>query len=246
MKMRAVSVVGLACAVAVLVAGCAVAPPAGSSSSSADRESATRPPSASSPAGVITRPEAAMPTETTAGSSVPAAGAATDSAEGVWITGGSALAVSRDGGAEWQQLPLPDSARVVAAAVLPTEIMAVTGAGTDTLSVSTMAQGQTSWHTTSVAMPPGHQIGNAQMVLKAGVPVGILVTDQSSSQFSRGQWLRAVDGGASWQVEEAPAGGVATAAGGSLWLVGGPVNTELYRSGDDGVSSQPMPSPLAP
>ena len=66
--------------------------------------------------------------------------------------------------------------------------------------------------------------------------IGVIVTNETSSNFSSGDWYATNDGGATWTHYAAPSGGVVASAGGRLWLVGGWLHDALYASTDDGAT----------
>jgi hypothetical protein len=80
----------------------------------------------------------------------------------------------------------------------------------------------------------GAQAGVAQLVTSDGALIGMLLTDQTSSAFSQGDWYSTSDNGQTWSEFQAPCGGTVTDIAGNLWLVGGPLNNELYLSTDLG------------
>ena len=67
---------------------------------------------------------------------------------------------------------------------------------------------------------------------------------EGSSNFSRGLWISTHDGGITWQPGNAPVGGLVSAAGGELWLVGGVQDSSLYESKDGGATWQAASLPL--
>lgn len=217
----------VACVSLVMLAGCGAAVPTRSAGSTDDATPLLSS-SAQSSTGSATETAAEVPTGTDS--------RAPNTAGDIWIAGDSALAISRDGGDTWQESPLPGASDLMAVAVLPSETITVTGAGSRTISLSTMPVGESTWRTSSIDLPDA--LSRADIVHEAGRSVGVMVTYQSGAQFSRGGWIDSVDGGASWQQHDAPAGGTVTAVGDTLWLVGGPINTDLYRSDDHGETWQ--------
>jgi hypothetical protein len=83
---------------------------------------------------------------------------------------------------------------------------------------------------------------NAQIVTNLGTVLGIFISNQSDSNSSSGEWYSASSNG-SWIEHDAPAGGSATYLNGALWLVGGPVRTELFVSGNNGSSWNAVTAP---
>lgn len=229
MKMRSIPLYMSMGVAAIVLTGCGAVAPAGSvGTTDSDAAAVTVAPRTMGATGV------SETGDTSVGSAAPVFGAP----DGMWVTNGSSLAMSRDGGDTWQKSSLPGASGPAAVAVLASETITVTGTGSRAVGVSIMPVGKSTWHTDTVSLPDA--VGSAEIVQSGGQAVGILVTYQSSAQFSRGQWIADVDGGASWQVRDAPAGGVVSSVGGALWLVGGPSDTDLYRSDDGGLTWQRM------
>jgi hypothetical protein len=171
-----------------------------------------------------------------------AGGASTGSSRD-WLLGKTALAVSHDAGQSWTLLPLPASSEDLGdVSVLPTETVAVSGGGTNVVAIYSLDVGQTAWSTQDVSLT--FPVGGLEIVDAGTALQGIMVTEESSAQFSSGAWLYTPDGGSTWQVLAAPAGGVASEVGGALWLVGGPTNSSVYESYNDGTTWKDVTSSL--
>lgn len=98
----------------------------------------------------------------------------------------------------------------------------------------------------SVTLPTGSgSAGFVRFVTRNGIVIGMLATDVSSSNFSVAEWYATSDGGVTWKHNSIPSGGVVTAAGGDLWLAGGPQLASLYRSADLGVTWSKVSIPAA-
>lgn len=98
----------------------------------------------------------------------------------------------------------------------------------------------------SVTLPVGSgNAGFARFVTRNEIVIGMLVTDVTSSNFSAAEWYATSDGGATWTHNSIPSGGVVTAAGGDLWLAGGPQFASLYKSADLGVTWSKVSTPSA-
>jgi hypothetical protein len=93
----------------------------------------------------------------------------------------------------------------------------------------------TSWTVAHPPTPHG-QPGSVELVSDSSGVVGMVVVDTTGSAFSAGEWYTTADGGLNWTWHAAPTGGTVTVAGRDLWLVGGPISTELYRSSDLGTT----------
>lgn len=166
-----------------------------------------------------------------------AAGAGGETGQDLWVLGSSALAVSRDGGATWADESLPaDPAAIATVAILSDETVAVSvNPPGDSVGVEVLPLGQTSWRMSVV--PVGVPVGGAQVVNAGGILDGVMITEQTSVQFSEGVWLGTPDGGTTWHANATPVGGTVTDAGG-LWLVGGVLHQSIYLSSDGGTSWQ--------
>jgi len=96
------------------------------------------------------------------------------------------------------------------------------------------------WKT--VTLPTGSgNAGFARFVTQDGTLIGMLVTDVTP--FSVAEWYATSDGGVTWTHHSIPLGGVVTAAGGDLWLAGGPQFASLYKSADLGVTWSRVSTP---
>lgn len=163
-----------------------------------------------------------------------AAGARFDAGGDGWVLGSGSLDVTRNGGKKWTQVPLPTTATSVAdVAVLSDEMVSVAGENNaEAVEIARRGNGSSAWDTESV--PVGVAVSSGEVVDRRGTLDGVMVTAQTSSNFSQGVWLTSPDGGATWKTHAAPAGGTVTAADDRLWLVGGPLGSSLYSSVDDG------------
>ena len=176
------------------------------------------------------------------------AGARLDAGQDQWVLGKSSLAVTRDGGAEWSQLPLPPTVltnTIYTIAVLPGET--VVASSPDPL-VSVMVNialiGSPAWETTVVPFGVYGQVGHLQIVDSDGTLSGIMMILTTSLNFSQGVWLAAPSGSSGWHASATPAGGTVTSVAGELWLVGGVQNQDLYSSSDGGSNWTPITVPL--
>lgn len=71
----------------------------------------------------------------------------------------------------------------------------------------------------------------------------VLATEASGTNTSYGFAAVSVDNGATWAVQRAPVGGWLTAAGGTFWLVGGPMGDQVFKS-VDGSTWDPITLPV--
>lgn len=169
-------------------------------------------------------------------SAIESSGASVDNPQDAWVLGENELATTRDGGVHWTRSPAPvPAATVDDVAVLTAQTVVLSGSGND-LNIYSIAGGSGSWQdqTVTLSVP----IGQARVVETKGVLLGIMVTQETNSNFSRGVWLSTPDAGISWQQNQAPVGGTVTEAGGALWLVGGVQNGSLFESRDNGTTWQ--------
>ncbi len=180
------------------------------------------------------------------------AGASADTGQDQWVVGQSGMAVSRNGGVSWSQLPLPPAASDLGAvSVLPSQTIALTyappasGSVNVVVDVDSLTTGQTSWDTKAVSLGTGLVVGRAQVVAAGSDLAGVMVTKGTSLQFSQGIWLAASDQGSKWKVDPTPVGGTVTSAGGGLWLLGGVLNQSVYFSSNGGTSWQLMDIPAS-
>jgi len=160
-----------------------------------------------------------------------------------WALTNDGLDVTRDGGQDWTNLPLPPaSASAIAISVLASETVVVAPDADDTaLVVDTYSSAGGQWQAQQV--PVDLPVGAAQIVDAAGTLAGIMVTAQTGAGFSEGAWLGTSDGGGTWQEHLAPSGGDAIANDGQLWLSGGVGASSLYRSSDAGETWQKVVVP---
>lgn len=187
-----------------------------------------------------------QPTVTSSGPPYIAAGARRDAGADGWVLGSRSLAVTRNGGRSWTELPLPATApSIVDVSVLSRKTVAVVASrSADTLRIAVLADDASRWQEqrVSVDMP----VGSAQVVAQGGHLAGVMVTGEAGSNWSWGSWLRTPEAGVSWHAQRAPVGGQVTDMGGTLWLVGGVADASVYTSGDDGSTWQKVSLPMTP
>jgi hypothetical protein len=156
------------------------------------------------------------------------------SGSSVWVLGPSSLSVSPTG-AQWTTLSLPSlpaSSAIDDVAVLPKNTVVVAlSQDEEHLVIATRQNGASNWSASNVTLP--RPAGSVQVVTGSAGLDGVMVTDQTSSNFSQGVWVRESSTG--WTTSATPAGGYVSDADG-LWLVGGVLGDNVYRSNDDGLS----------
>jgi hypothetical protein len=159
-----------------------------------------------------------------------------------WVATADRIRVTRDGGKTFSalaSLPVP-TAKVADVAVLTGSVQIAT-IGSSGPGVFSSADGGARWSELPVAAASG-PAGAAQFVEDRSGVVGLQVTEQTSSNFSSGEWFAPQSDG-TWARHTAPAGGTVSSTGPSLWLVGGPQADSLFRSVDKGSSWTPVSLP---
>jgi hypothetical protein len=152
-----------------------------------------------------------------------------------WVANAGGIGVTRDGGRSvaWlATLPVPRE-QIADVAVLPGSVQVATvrpsGPG-----VLVSVDGGSRWSPLPVAAASG-PISSAKFVVDRAGVVGLQVTDETSSNFSAGEWFSPRKDG-TWDQHDVPSGGPVTSAGSALWVAGGPQASTLHRSRDNGTS----------
>jgi hypothetical protein len=150
-----------------------------------------------------------------------------------WVAKAGHVKVTRDSGKSFSllaSLPVPstqvDDVAVLAGAVQ----VAAIGSSGPRVFLSTDNGGR--WSEVHVAPASGHP-GAASFVQDSRGLVGLQVTDQTSANFSSGEWFAPQSDG-TWAHDAIPVAGRVSSAGSSLWIAGGPQTASLYRSADSG------------
>jgi hypothetical protein len=147
-----------------------------------------------------------------------------------WAVKDDGIDVTADGGTSWSTWSLPQPASAIAdIAVLGARRGYALAFVHGDLALSETSTGD-QWNTRTVT--PSQTLSDAQLVVSDGDVVGILGTEASNVNFSRGQWFPVPLRAAS----SAPAGGAVSSAGGRLFLSGGVAHASLFRSDDDGAN----------
>lgn len=234
-KVRWSTALGIAALVVVVVAGAVVLP------RTLGHQSAHRP-------GQSTQKPGASPSTTAVPAHYLGAGARSDAGQDQWVLGKSTLAVTRDGGAHWTQLPLPPTAltnTIYSIAVLPTEtVVASSPDPVVSVLVNVALTGSSAWESSVVPLVVYGQVGTLQIVDLNGSLAGVMVNLTTSVQFSQGVWLAAPPGTSGWHAYPTPDGGTITDIGGDLWLVGGVQNQVIDASTDQGSTWTQITLPL--
>jgi hypothetical protein len=157
-----------------------------------------------------------------------------------WSLTTAGLELTNDGGQSFSVVSSPIAASNVTDVVVSGSDVTVAGVtssssgGFELQTAYSLDDGST-WTEVTPSPPSfGAQAGAAQLVSSGGTVIGMLVTDQTSSAFSQGNWYSTSNDGRTWSEFRAPCGGTVTDVAGDLWLVGGPLNDELYLSTDLG------------
>ena len=119
--------------------------------------------------------------------------------------------------------------------MLPTDSIVVSG-NKNSVDIDERMTGGSSWSQQTI--PVGFPVGNAQLVSTSNILDGIMTTSETSSNFSQGAWIATSGTGSLSSVHRTPVGGQVTSAGGDLWLVGGVLDSGVYRSNDGGTRWQ--------
>ncbi|HEY1776476.1 MAG TPA: sialidase family protein [Solirubrobacteraceae bacterium] len=184
---------------------------------------------------------------TAAGSPIERAGLSADGSGWALTTAG--LEVTRNGGTSFQTVAAPfglntitDVATAGSSITVAARVPQSSGSAAIEIAQSDNTGG--SWRTSVLPAGSGAP-GYARLATDGTSVAGVLVTDESSSAFSDGDWYSTPDGGTTWNHDATPSGGTVTVAGGDLWLVGGPLRSNVYVSTTDGVSWSPVSLPAA-
>lgn len=161
-----------------------------------------------------------------------------------WATTQAGLFVTSDGGSSWTTWPLPSGATVLDAALDSPGSGRVIAGFNDRVSVLTTRNAGKRWDAARLTAANSVPVSAGQFASNEGGVAGILLTHQTGANFSAADWYRAVDGGASWSRQDAPAAGRVSVGGdGTIWLAGGAAHNRLFRSSDGGVQWSPSALP---
>lgn len=156
-----------------------------------------------------------------------------------WALTSSGLDVTQDAGRTFSLVTLPvpvaDVEDVFTSTAETAVVARIESAESVSIEVALSPNGGKTWTTTTLPAGGGTP-GSAMFVANGEALIGVIVTNETSSNFSSGDWYATNDGGATWTHYAAPSGGVVASAGGRLWLVGGWLHDALYASTDDGAT----------
>lgn len=166
-----------------------------------------------------------------------------------WALTTAGLAVTTNGGSTFTIVHPPNPLTTSTDAWVSgsnIDLAGVVQAGTSgpAVELETSLDGGTTWSTSSLPSD-GLQPSRAQLIANNAGINGVMVTNETSSAFSSGTFYSTPDGGKTWSAHAAPTGGAVTFADGVLWLVGGPLNDELFNSGNAGITWQEVSVPSA-
>jgi len=154
---------------------------------------------------------------------------------GGWALSNVGVQVTEDGGAKWGVLNSPIPATSVESVIVSGNSVWVAAVENSALVVEASNDSGGSW--TSQVLPSlGLPVANVTLVGDGKSLVGAAFNFQSSSNFSNGGWLGYSNASNSWNYHSTPFGGSVTDINGTLWLVGGPINTQLAVSTNQGDS----------
>jgi hypothetical protein len=151
-----------------------------------------------------------------------------------WARSGSTVEVTTDQGSHWNRRALP--AEPISGHAVSLTDQQITALGVQQGHVhifkSTMTGG--SWQD-AADLGEVRGLGSADLETTTRGPAGVLITLESSANFSVGLYFGTTDG-QTWVRRDAPSGGDLTLSpdGSTAWIAGGAINQELYRSTDNG------------
>jgi photosystem II stability/assembly factor-like uncharacterized protein len=162
-----------------------------------------------------------------------------------WARSGSAVEVTTDQGSHWNQLALP--AEPISGHAVSLNDQQITALGVQQGHVhifkSTITGG--SWRD-AADLGEVRSLGSADLETTTSGPAGVLITLQSSANFSPGLYFGTSDG-QTWIRRDVPSGGDLTLSpdGSTAWIAGGAINDELYRSTDNGKTWDRVELPIS-
>jgi hypothetical protein len=158
-----------------------------------------------------------------------------------WALTTAGLELTPDGGNSFALVPYPIPVLNISDVVIKGSHVLVAGVINFLPVLKSSNDVGATWKT--VVLPAGSgNAGFARFVTQDGTLIGMLVTDVTP--FSVAEWYTTSDGGVTWTHHSIPSGGAVTAAGGDLWLAGGPQFASLYKSADLGVTWSRVSTPF--
>lgn len=156
-----------------------------------------------------------------------------------WLLTADGLRVTNDGGATFTAVnaPLPAGGARAAAFVDARNGIEAVAAG-NVIDVARTTDGGATWVTskaTDPAMPPNIGYSDLKIAFGSQNQGAILARIATGQSFSIGTLFSTADAGTSWATHPAPAAGdVSMEATGRIWMAGGLLHDNLYRSDDAG------------
>ena len=170
-----------------------------------------------------------------------------------WVTAGSRVLVSRDGGASWADVtpPLAGTPQGVHATFVEGRVGWVAIVTGDTagpfVQVFRSVDAGGTWEAAD-ARPMGFDVAAVRIAAISASHAWVMVQRTTGSNFSEGVLLRTRDGGRTWESLSDPpaAGDITFASADHGWLVGGASGREVLETSDGGSSWQSLGRWLAP
>jgi hypothetical protein len=151
-----------------------------------------------------------------------------------WARSGSTVEITTDRGTHWQRLALPAQPISGDAVSLTDQQITAAGMQEGHLHVFKSAVSSSTWQD-AADLGEVRGLGSADLETTTSGPAGLLITLESSANFSPGLYFGTTNGQA-WVRQDVPSGGDLTLSpdGRTAWIAGGPLNDQLYRSADNG------------
>lgn len=158
-----------------------------------------------------------------------------------WALTSSGLEVTTDNASTFETLTPPMPTSDISDVSIAGNQVTLASVANGIVTVATSTNLGSTWSTDPIN-PNQPNAASAQIVEEAGTVLGVFVTNQSNANFSSGDWFTVTSNG-TWVENAAPVGGSVTYLKGNLWLVGGPIDTEVYVSSDDGSTWSTVSTP---
>jgi hypothetical protein len=129
-------------------------------------------------------------------------------------------------------VPAADGARDRAVSADGAEFVVASVVDDDSVGIITSHDAGATWSSgTTIKVHTNSGIGAVRVAVR-GKTIVVLAIEATSSNTSQGQVAASTDGGQTWDIHRAPAGGDVIAAGGAFWFAGGLGGDEVARSKD--------------
>jgi len=161
-----------------------------------------------------------------------------------WALSNVGLQVTNNGGSQWSVVSPPIPTTSVESVFVAGSTDWVAGVENGVPVVDVSSDGGASWLPESLPNI-GVQVGNVSLVGEGNSLVGLAYIQTTSSNFLVGGWMGYSNTSNSWKYSSTPFGGAVSDVNGKLWLVGGPTNSQLAVSSDQGDSWEVVALPAA-